>query len=152
MAVTYLVFWLFTIIGVFVSYLASIFTHNLFGIPSNVQFYELGLVGIAAQLTLLALPFATGAFVAGLQFSDWSNRVISNRGILKFATIIGLSVLALTLPLFVLSGVWFGIIQGPAWMGLLISVAIILGPPLFATFIVWMVFLTTVRARASRRD
>lgn len=61
MTVTYLVFWLFTIIGVVVSYLISIFTHNLFGIARNVPFYELGFIGIVFQIVLVSLPFAIGA-------------------------------------------------------------------------------------------
>ncbi|MEW2915433.1 hypothetical protein AB1A64_00020 [Ruegeria sp. ANG10] len=141
MAKSFWQFWLFLIPGIAVSYLISIFSHDLMGIPRGVPFGRFGVAGTVAQISLMLLPFAIGAFVSAILYFRRFGNHTSGRQIVICATMIGLIVLVVTLLFFAFSGAWFGLLQAPNLKTMLIF---LFAPCLSAATLFLVVFPTTI--------
>ncbi|MEX0329638.1 MAG: hypothetical protein AB3N07_13020 [Ruegeria sp.] len=141
MARSFWQFWLFLIPGIAVSYLVSIFSHDLMGIPRGVPFGRFGTIGAFAQISLLLLPFAIGASLAAIFYFKRHNTLAAPQEIISCSKKIGGGVLLLTFLFFALSGAWFGLIQAPGWM----IIIVLFAPALSAAVLFWITFRITIR-------
>ncbi|WP_170334384.1 hypothetical protein [Ruegeria arenilitoris] len=140
MARSFWQFWLFFIPGIAVSHLISIFSHDLMSIPRGVPFGRFGIIGAIAQISLLLLPFAIGASLAAMLYFKRYEAKSDPQEVLNCAKKIGGVVLILTFLFFALSGAWFGLIQAPGWM----IVVVLFAPALAAAVTFWVVFPSTI--------
>ena len=101
-------FWLFLIPGIAVSHLISVFSHDLMGIPRGVPFGRFGIIGSAAQISLLLLPFAIGAALAAIFYFKRHEAKAGTQEVFNCAKKIGRSCIGFDLPVLcaVRSMVW----------------------------------------------
>ncbi|MGB7260779.1 MAG: hypothetical protein WBC68_01810 [Albidovulum sp.] len=137
----YVVFYLLLLpVGAVISVGLSSLIHVILDMPRGVPLARLGLQGAMAQISLMIFPFIFAPIFTAIAYYGGNKSAPTKRDLRRFvATIFGLFAL-LWMFIIVVSGAWFGLLQGSLWF---IS-GVVLGPPIVAMILCWFLFSTVI--------
>ena len=141
------VYWyLLVAFGVFVSVIASGVINGMLDQPRGAPLSRLGLAGTVTQIGLMLFPLLFAPAIMGLTFLRSHQRKPRLVEILRLGCSIGFSGAVVWFGMFLVSGVWFGVIHG----GNRLVATFLAGPPLLATATVLVVFPLSAGIFAAR--
>lgn len=139
----YVVYYLLLLpLGAAISTGLSSLIHVALDMPRGVPLARLGLAGTIAQISLMVFPFIFAPIVTAIAFYGGNKRA-PEKGEFKLL-VSAVSILFALLWIFLLfgSGAWFGFLQG----SLLFILGGVLGPPIIAAVLFWVLFSVSIWA------
>jgi hypothetical protein len=139
-------YWVFVVVGIVISSAFSSSVHEFIDIPRGVPLARLGMFGAIAQVFLMVFPFLFAPILTGCAYFGFNQCKPSKKEVRRSTAAVAFSTALLLWFFFIVSGAWFGLLQGTLWViGL-----VLLGPPLTATVAFRVLFPTSVHVLASR--